>query len=239
MTQFEYVGRDLESMSFADNYHSFILDLFQPYIGKKVVEVGAGDGSFTRLISRRPVDSITAVEPSDDMYNRLKESTKELGNMVTALNGFLGDFEKEISKQKPDSFVFVNVFEHIEDDLGEMKRVFKMLPEGGHLCIFVPALPALYSEFDRSIDHFRRYTKKELESKCREAGFTVAYSRYFDAMGVIPWWLRFKLLKAGALSPSAVKLYDKIGVPVMKAAESLITPPIGKNVILVAKKEKS
>ena len=48
-----YAGRDLESMSFARNYHRWILDTFAPYLGTRLVEVGAGSGSFSRLIQYR------------------------------------------------------------------------------------------------------------------------------------------------------------------------------------------
>ena len=37
-----YPGKELESMSFAVNYHQWIVDELEPFIGNAVVEVGAG-----------------------------------------------------------------------------------------------------------------------------------------------------------------------------------------------------
>src|SRR4051812_30371942 len=48
--QWSYPGRELESMVFAANYHRWILDIFRPYLGKRIVEVGAGSGSFSELL---------------------------------------------------------------------------------------------------------------------------------------------------------------------------------------------
>ena len=234
---FEYAGRDLESMSFAGNYHRHILDIFQPFLGQRVVEVGAGTGSFSKLIAERPIAKLTAIEPSPDMFNELERELRTIhGVEVQAVNGFLTDATRTLQTEPPDSFIFVNVFEHIEHDAEEIRRVFGLLPSGGHLCIFVPAMPALFSDFDRSIDHFRRYRLGELKLKCRQAGFSIAYARYFDWLGVLPWWVRFKLLRRRALSPGAVRAYDRFGVPVIKLTESLVAPPLGKNVILVAEK---
>lgn len=230
---FEYAGRDLESMEGAERYHSHILDVFAPYLGQRVVEVGAGSGAVARLLVEQGVDSVTAIEPSDDMYARL---AAEPVTKVHPKHGFLADFANQLKRKRPDSLVYINVFEHVEHDVEEMRRAFDALKPGGHLCIFVPAMPGLYSEFDASIDHYRRYTLKEAKQKATEAGFTVRYARYFDWLGVAPWWLRFKVLKAKRLSPSAVKLYDTVGVPVVKVTESILKPPFGKNVILVAEK---
>ncbi len=44
-----YVGKDLEAMSFAVNYHKWILDEFAGLLGKNIIEVGAGTGSFYRF----------------------------------------------------------------------------------------------------------------------------------------------------------------------------------------------
>ncbi len=104
------------------------------------------------------------------------------------------------------------------------------------MCIFVPALPAVWSEFDRSVGHVRRYRKAELTERCRASGFTVEYVRYFDWLGVLPWWLLFKLGRRTALRPRSVKAYDAVGVPVIGATEALVPPPLGKNLVLVSRK---
>jgi len=93
----------------------------------------------------------------------------------------------------------------------------------------------LYSELDRQLGHFRRYTKTNLVQLTRRAGFSIVKARYFDAAGIIPWYIHFTLLK-NTITAGSVSLYDRLVVPTMRVIEGLVPPPIGKNVLLVARK---
>ena len=84
--------------------------------------------------------------------------------------------------------------------------------------------------------HLRRYTKGELERKLTRAGFQTIVSTYFDLVGIAPWWLKYRLLKSATMEPGAVRFYDRYIVPVARRFESLINPPLGKNVIVIAEK---
>ena len=68
-----YIGKDLESMSFAKNYHRWILEIFLPFLGKRIVEVGAGSGSFSELLLSHNPKSFSLVEPSK-MFQLLKRA---------------------------------------------------------------------------------------------------------------------------------------------------------------------
>lgn len=195
------------------------------------MEVGAGTGAFSEMLLAEPrVESLLAVEPSEAMAALLRRRIAgRIGASV--FSGFLVN----APAQGADTLVYVNVFEHIEDDLAEMRRAHDMLAPGGHLCIFVPALPWLYSEFDASVEHFRRYTPGDLADKLRKAGFVVQDARYFDFLGI--WaWLIFLRWGRCTLSGGTVTLYDRWVVPVMRAVETLLPPPIGKNLCVVAQK---
>lgn len=233
-----YVGKDLEAMSFAVNYHKWILREFRPFLGENVVEVGAGSGDFSSLLLDEKPKTLDLVEPSA-MFELLKENISPK-NAATEINFHRAIFAevaiKIAARQRPDSIIYVNVLEHIEDDSGELKLIYETLKPGGHCLIFVPALMALYGEFDRKIGHFRRYTKREIEEKCRAAGFKIIRSNYFDFAGIFPWYVKYRLLKSDSLESGAVALYDRIAVPLVKAFETILPIPIGKNVLLIAQK---
>jgi hypothetical protein len=150
------------------------------------------------------------------------------------LAGALGD---GLPMQSFDTAVYINVLEHIGDDEAELETVFSALSPGGHILIFVPALPFLMSRMDREIGHFRRYTLKALQAKCSAAGFTIRLSRYFDVIGVAPWWMKYRLLASTTLEARAVKFHDRWVVPVSRAVEGICRPPFGKNIILVGQKK--
>jgi SAM-dependent methyltransferase len=230
-----YVGKDLEAMSFAVNYHKWILNEFRPFLGKKLVEVGAGTGSFSELLLDEKPEEISIIEPSE-MFDFLEKNVSQI-ETKTKINlhrAIFADARKEI--ENPDSIIYVNVLEHIEDDEAELEMIYETLEKGGKCFIFVPALMSLYGEFDRKIGHFRRYTKKELEERCTAVGFNVLQSKYFDFTGILPWWVKYKLLKSDSLENGAVTLYDKIAVPVISKFETILPMPIGKNILLIAEK---
>lgn len=226
-----YFGKDLEAMTFANNYHQWLISEFFPYIRGSVAEIGAGMGNISRLILKANIKRLTAFEPSSNMYPLLKEA---LGadKRARAVNGIFG--EEEFSECF-DTVLYVNVLEHIEDDASELTSARAALTQEGHLLIFVPALPWLYSELDRQVGHFRRYTKKSLVELVQTAGFSIVMARYFDVAGIIPWYVSFTLLKK-TIRGGSVSLYDRLVVPVMRLIEGLVTPPVGKNLLLVARK---
>ena len=234
-----YVGKDLEAMSFAVNYHRWILSRFAPYLGKRVVEVGAGTGSFSELLLELRPQTLSLVEPSQSMFEQLSQRAPRFSGAVEVklYNDTFDRVAAQIrARQQPDSIVYVNVLEHTADDKREIRVMAETLGPGGRAFIFVPALSWLYGSFDREINHYRRYSRGDLESKCRAAGFRILLSRYFDLFGVLPWWLKYRLLKSRKLEPGAVRLYDQAVVPIAKRLESTFAPPLGKNLLLVAEK---
>src|SRR6185503_17891142 len=234
-----YAGKDLEAMSFAVNYHRWILSIFEPCLGARVVEVGAGTGSFSELLLERRFESLSLVEPSTTMYQllcRRVEELRPLQNVKTYNDVFENVAERIRSTDRPDSIIYVNVLEHIADDVHELNVINKALATGGRIFIFVPALRWLHGSYDRQINHFRRYTRTELEKKCVAAGFKVIESRYFDLFGVLPWWVKYKVLQSNSMEPGAVRFYDQRVVPIAKVLESTLRPPLGKNVLLIGEK---
>lgn len=235
-----YPGTELEAMSAASNYHRWILEIFKPYLGAHLVEVGAGMGSFSELIlSRHVCETLALVEPSDSMYDQLVAHVRRLHTDVkvdTYHSTFVEAAEVIRTRHAPDSIIYVNVLEHIADDEGELDAVRLTLSECGRVFIFVPALQSLFGKFDERVGHLRRYSKPELEEKLRRSGFRIIRSSYFDFPGIAAWWLKYRLMKSDTMELGAVRFYDRFIIPTVRRIESLITMPIGKNVIAIAEK---
>ncbi|MES9992096.1 MAG: methyltransferase domain-containing protein [Candidatus Thiodiazotropha sp.] len=227
----DYFGKDLEAMSFAVNYHKWILSEFSPYLGNRAAEVGAGSGTFSQLLLETQLDHLSAFEPSRNMFPMLAE-TLSADERGVAINSFFGETSATDSF---DSVLYVNVLEHIEDDLAELANAYTALNRNGHLLVFVPALPWLYSELDKQVGHFRRYLKNDLVNLVQRQGFKIIKAHYFDIAGILPWYVNFVLLKH-SIGSGSVSLYDKLVVPIMRPLERLLSPPIGKNILLVGKK---
>lgn len=227
----QYFGKDLEAMSFAKNYHAWILSEFAPYLGKRVAEIGAGTGSFSHLLLQSGIEHLEAFEPSKNMFPLLQSALEKDPRAKTHQVFFQG--QEYINSF--DALCYVNVLEHIDDDLQELSQARQALRDNGHLLIFVPALQWLFSKFDKKVGHFRRYDKSSLAHLVGRAGYSLVSTKYFDIAGILPWYINFVLLK-NTLGGGSVSLYDRGVVPIMRIVEGLWPAPVGKNILLIAKK---
>lgn len=228
------ISAELSIAGAAPAYHDWLLDGFGTALSGNVVEVGAGVGIVSeRLLARDAVRSLLAIEPFPSMHPALNARLKQDPRARSVL-GTLKDLAPE-ALGTIDALVYVNVLEHIQDDRAELREMHARLRIGGAALIFVPALPALMSDFDRALGHFRRYRRAELEEKLISAGFVVERIRWFDALGIPLWWLLMRVL-GGRPNPRSVRLYDRFAVPLLRRLEAWIAPPIGKNLLVVARK---
>ncbi len=231
-----YVGTDLLAMSYAENYHHWILEQFRPFLGKRLVEVGAGTGNFSELLISLSPDYLALVEPSMLVEKLRTRFAKSEFSQVRFFDSLFCEASRDIRRFDPDSIIYVNVLEHVEDDRKELEAVSDTLQTGGRIFIFVLAHQWLYGEFDRTVGHFRRYSRTELEGICTAAGFRIALSKYFDFAGIVPWWIKYRLIKSSNLTPKSVRLYDKYVVPITRFLDRVSTAPTGKNILLIGEK---
>jgi SAM-dependent methyltransferase len=229
-----YFAEDLEAMDSASNYYSWMLQAFSPHIGQRILEVGAGSGNFSKRLLERGPELLTCLEPSENVAAIL-ESRLAGDSRAEARRGLLADHAADW-QERYDTIFYINVMEHVEHDAAEVRLALSCLKPGGHLLIFVPALPWLYGKADEMFGHFRRYTKEAVEELFVGTQTVVRRSQYWDILGVLPWWVSFVLLQRSVMSGGMVKLYDRLVVPVARVLEGAVTPPIGKNVMLIAEK---
>ncbi len=230
-TESGYQGKEvLDIMSkYAVNRNNAIEECIKRYFllyetkePKKILEFGAGSGEFINRFKKYSNLTTFAVEIDDAYFQTLSRDHRTYRH--------LDELHEEMD------FIFaIDVLEHIQDDEGILKAFFVKLGPNGQLLVYVPARPELYSKFDAAIGHCRRYRFTELQQKVRDSGFTIRVARYDDFLGYFAAVFN-KLTSDGSLNARAVKVYDKFLVPLTRAMESVIRPPIGKNILLVAQK---
>ena len=209
-TDFTYSGEELDSLGEARNYYAWISSRFAPWLGPRIVEVGAGIGTFlSHLLALRP------------------------DARVTAVHGYL---DGSLPAGEADAVVAVNVVEHVEDDAAVLRAAARALAPGGHLLLFVPALPALFGTLDEAFDHYRRYTRRELLEKLAAAGLEPVEARYMNVTGIAAWWLWSKVLRRRTITAGDARTYDRWVVPVVRWLEDRIDPPVGNALLAVARK---
>lgn len=226
---------DLEQLGTAKHFFNWVLDEFHPHLRGRVLEVGAGTGTITRkLVERYPDITITALEPAANMASEL-ESYAAVHPRVAVHRHTLADVA--LDEGSFDAVMYLNVLEHIEDERAELQLAAAALRPGGTLLVFGPAHEWLYSDLDYKAGHYRRYRLDHLRSVVTAAGFEILSLRYFDVLGVAPYWLVYTLLRHNDISGSTMWGYDRVVVPTSRLLQRLMPqPPLGKNVILVARK---
>src|SRR6202166_2180535 len=92
-----------------------------------------------------------------------------------------------------DAMVLLNVLEHIEDDVAATGHIARMLKPGGVAVIEVPAGPELFDDYDRQLQHFRRYTLQGICGVVEQAGLVVERRNYLGALIYPAFYLAKKL----------------------------------------------
>jgi SAM-dependent methyltransferase len=231
--RFDYSGTELGAMECARNYHRWIAEMFSPYLGARVIEVGAGVGTFAEYLLRQPgVAEFLAMEPAANLFPALQQRLAG-HERARAIQGYLGCE----TLPPADSVVLVNVLEHVRDDVAMLRTAKAHLRAGGHLLLFVPALPWLHGSLDRASEHFRRYRKGQLRERLTSAGFHVKTLHYVNLPGVASWFLAGKVLRRKTLGSSSVLFYDRCVVPAVRRIEERWNPLLGQSLIAVASAE--
>jgi SAM-dependent methyltransferase len=139
-----------------------------------LVDVGAGSGFFSRklLESGAALDS-TCVDPGYDADRDELCAGRPLR------------FRRTLTTSDANLVLFMDVLEHVPDDVGLVREYLDRLAPGTRVLVTVPAFKWLWSGHDVFLEHYRRYTLRGMEQVLRDAGLRVELGCYFYG-GVLP-----------------------------------------------------
>ncbi len=228
-----YSGSELDALAQARNYYAWVLRQFAPFLGPSVVEVGAGIGTFSQFLLSVPrVRELTAKEPASNTFPVLER--RFLGDArVRTLQGYLSDHYRTLSA---DAIVAVNVLEHVSDDRGFLRHARESVAVGGSLLLFVPALPSIFGTLDHAFEHQRRYTRATLRDTITSAGWKVHRISYMNVPGIAAWFLAGRVMRKTSIAVSEARAYDRLVIPWLSWLEERVKPPIGSNLLAIARK---
>jgi SAM-dependent methyltransferase len=141
-----------------------------------VIDVGAGSGFFARELARAGMArSVVCV---DTGYESQGDEALADGRTI--------EFRRSMAADgNADLVLFMDVLEHVDDDVGLVREYLPYLRRGGFVAITVPAFQALWSQHDVFLEHRRRYTLRQVEAVMAQAGLRVLSSHYFFGL-VLP-----------------------------------------------------
>lgn len=158
------------------------------YLGNKgnyhLLDFGAGTGSNIEILEN--YGNVDVYEKDKETQLHLKKSFLE-NHKVKIIDNVDG-------QHSYDLILLADVLEHFEDDKSLVNFLGRCVKPNGKLVITVPAFQFLFSRFDVSLHHFRRYNRSSLR-KLFEKDFNILKLSYLNCFIFLPFCITTLLMK--------------------------------------------
>jgi 2-polyprenyl-3-methyl-5-hydroxy-6-metoxy-1,4-benzoquinol methylase len=230
----EYQGKELELFEHAENWKRYFASHMKPYLKGSVLEVGAGIGGTTKFLCDGNQTSWTCLDPDERQVSQINSliNSKELPTYCKAIRGTL---KEHTAQELYDAVLYIDVIEHIENDKDELTLATQFLKPGGVLIILAPAHQCLYSEFDKVIGHYRRYSMLTLRAII-PASMTERKLFYIDSAGVLASLVNKFFLKRSYPTKKQIYFWDKVLIPISRKLDFLTHRISGKSLISISER---
>ena len=135
----------------------------------------------------------------------------------------------------------LDVLEHLDDPMGAIRELGRVVRPGGLVVVTVPAHPWLWSRADELLGHRRRYTRAAIIRQLDDAGLEPVYVTHVFSWLVAPVWFR----RRQAREPEAQLGLDQRGGTIDAVARLLteveirvacrVPLPLGTSIVAVAR----
>ena len=202
----EYGSNILVGMSAVPNFNRWMADTVRPYVGARVLEVGAGIGNLTRTLVPRDYYTVSDVNPH--YLDHLRNFAEGKPYMEVRRVDLASEEDFGPLAGRYDTVICLNVLEHMNEETGPLRNIWKALEPGGQTIILVPQNPALLGSLDEVLGHQRRYTRASLRNVLEAEGFRVEELFDFNRATTPAWWLNGRVLKRRYFGKAQLKLVN-------------------------------
>lgn len=225
----DYDGWELPLFDLSKNFRKYQFDLIKEFVSGNVAEIGPGNGIILKLYLDH-CDKLDLFEPDKNLYSKLNDKFSNY-KKITVIND-----ELNTSSNIYDVILYLDVLEHIEDYEKEILKAHNALKKGGYLLINVPAFQFLYSDFDKDVGHFRRYSKKDITNLCSNYNLEINKLKYYDSIGFFLSFLS-KMTRSNYKKnfEKKIKIWDSM-IWMSKILDFIICRMFGKSLLIIVKK---
>jgi SAM-dependent methyltransferase len=171
----------------------------------RALDCGAGTGRFALELAR--AHDVWVLDDHEESLRLLRERFP--AERVLSLSGD----RVPLPDGSLDIVTALDVLEHTPDDAAVARGFHRLLVPGGLAVVTVPASMALWSDWDVSLHHFRRYDRAGLRAIFPESSWKIEYINYtnvpaYSAVWLLRRWRRWFPAPAG--SPDAERAEDRV-----------------------------
>ena len=228
----DVVEDTLLKMQVMSNNNLWCYNKIEPFLGRKILELGSGIGTISKYLVKKDKE-VTLLDIDKEYTNYLRN--RFISNpSVKIVDADILKADKVLTERNFDTVVGINVLEHVNNDVEAIERLKKIITTNGRLVLIVPAHKILFSNFDKRLGHYRRYSKEELQDKLQKGGFFIEKIEFMNVLATIGWFLQFRLLKKKRMSKTTIQFFDKL-IPLIALIEKYVRFPFGLSLLCVAR----
>lgn len=229
-----YTGlQELLILEALKNYNNSIVYDALNYLpnAKTIIDFGAGIGTLSLILRNKYKKEPICIEIDQTNIEYLYKRNFAVFQNIEDLS------------QTVDLIISSNVLEHIEDDYKILTSLRKKLNDDGILFLYLPANMILWTKLDEIVGHYRRYEISKLKILIKKAGFKLITIHYADFLGffiTLLWKFLNNINNKSLPSKFILSFFDRFIFPLSRTLDKLgLRHLIGKNIILIAKKDIS
>lgn len=205
----------------APKYTRWQADLLRPFVGERVLELGAGIGNLTMNLVPRKL--YWSCDPNPLWVRELQKLSETRPYIHSAC----------VDPSRPqdlpagitfDTVILQNAAEHVEDDVAVFRAARSVLADDGNLLVLVPNAPSLFGSLDRVVGHHRRYNRNRLAEAASQAGFTLVKFVSMNRIGAPVWWLNSRVLRRRRFGLLQIKVLNAL-VPLLRGVDRFLPFP--------------
>ena len=229
MGDFKYSGSELELFSGAVNWKSYWAHEIEPYLGTRILDVGAGIGSTARVLCNGSRERWLALEPDVHLATRMS-ACADAGDFDCNFEIRVGTVFDLLDDEHFDTILYIDVLEHIADHRQELSCAARHLAVGGRIVVLSPAHQWLYTPFDQAIGHARRYNRQTLLA-AKPHHLMVDRIDYLDSVGLLASLGNRLVLRSATPSAAQIRLWDDWMVPASRVLDRIARFSLGKSIL--------
>ncbi len=223
----KYQGNELEIFKDATRWKSYWSSFIPPTSNGTGLEVGAGiGGNIPSLLLKNA--KLVLLEPDPFFCESFLNLYAQKLENISVLVGTVSNLDQS---KRYDHIYYIDVLEHIYDDAQEIQLALQLLKPSGSIFFLVPSHSFLYSEFDKSVGHYRRYSKRsfKLLLNCESK---IVQLKYLDSIGLIAALMSKIIWHAQIITPKKIHIWNKYLVPISVVIDKALRFNLGKSLFV-------